>query len=194
MHAPERHDFAQEMPPESLKMTLDEFLANDLEGYEYIKGELVPMPPPTMEHGEISINIILLLGSHVRAKQLGALYTAETTFKLGERAVKPDVAFVSKERLPENRRQNSPVPPDLAVEISSPSDSLMRVSEKVQAYLDAGTQMVWVIDPVLQTVAVYRPDRDFKLLTLGDTLTGEDVVEGFSCPVAQIFEWQILSS
>ena len=194
MHAPERHDFAQEMPPESLKMTLDEFLANDLEGYEYIKGELVPMPPRTMEHGEISVNIIVPLDSHVRENQLGRVYTAATTFKLGERAVKPDVAFVSKARLPENRRQNSPVPPDLAVEISSPSDSLMRVSEKVQAYLDAGTQMVWVIDPVLQTVAVYRPDRDFKLLTLGDTLTGEDVVEGFSCPVAQIFEWQILSS
>ena len=194
MHAPERHDFAQEMPPESLKMTLDEFLANDLEGYEYIKGELVPMPPRTMEHGEISVNIIVPLDSHVRENQLGRVYTAATTFKLGERAVKPDVAFVSKERLPENRRQNSPVPPDLAVEISSPSDSLMRVAEKVQAYLDAGTQMVWVIDPVPQTVAVYRPDRDFKLLTLGDTLTGEDVVEGFSCPVAQIFEWQILNS
>lgn len=148
----------------------------------------MPMSPATMEHGEISVNIIVPLDSHVRENQLGRVYTAATTFKLGERAVKPDIAFVSKERLPANRRQNSPVPPDLAVEISSPSDSLMRVSEKVQAYLDAGTQMVWVIDPVLQTLVVYRPDRDFKILTLGDTLTGEDVVEGFSCPVAQIFE------
>lgn len=185
MNATERHDFAQEVPS---PMTLDEFLANDLEGYEYIKGKLVPMSPPTMEHGEISVNIIVSLTPHVRENQLGRVYTAETTFKLGERAVKPDVAFVSTARLPKNRRQNSPVPPDLAVEIPSPSDLLMRVSEKVQAYLDAGTQMVWVIDAVLQTVAVYRPDRDFKLLTLGDTLTGEDVVEGFSCPVAQIFE------
>ena len=185
MNATERHHLAQEVPP---SMTLDEFLANDLEGYEYIKGELVPMSPATMEHGEISVNIIVPLDSHVRENQLGRVYTAETTFKLDERAVKPDVAFVSTARLPANRRQNSPVPPDLAVEISSPSDSLMRVSEKIQAYLDAGTQMVWVIDPVLQTVAVYRPDRDFKLLTLGDTLTGEDVIEGFSCPVEQIFE------
>ena len=185
MNATERHDFAQEVPS---SMTLDEFPANDLEGYEYIKGELVPMSPPTMEHGEISVNIIVPLAPHVRENQLGRVYTAATTFKLGERAVKPDVAFVSTARLPKNRQQNSPVPPDLAVEISSPSDSLMRVSEKVQAYLDAGTQMVWVIDAVLQTVAVYRPDRDFKFLTLGDTLTGEDVVEGFSCLVAQIFE------
>ena len=185
MNATERAPFAQEVPS---PMTLDEFLANDLEGYEYIKGKLVPMSPPTMEHGEISVNIIVSLTPHVRENQLGRVYTAATTFKLGERAVKPDVAFVSTARLPTNRRQNSPVPPDLAVEIPSPSDLLMRVSEKVQAYLDACTQMVWVIDAVLQTVAVYRPDRDFKLLTLGDTLTGEDVVEGFSCPVAQIFE------
>ena len=149
MNATERHHFAQEVPP---SMTLDEFLANDLEGYEYIKGELVPMSPATMEHGEISVNIIVPLDSHVRENQLGRVYTAETTFKLGECAVKPDVAFVSTAQLPANRRQNSPVPPDLAVEISSPSDSLMRVSEKVQVYLDAGTQMVWVIDPVLQTV------------------------------------------
>ena len=185
MNATEHHHFAQEVPS---SMTLDEFLANDLEGYEYIKGELVPMSPPTMEHGEISVNIIVPLGSHVRANQFGRVYTAATTFKLVESAVKPDVAFVSKSQLPVDRRQSSPVPPDLAVEIFSPSDLLMRVSEKVQAYLDAGTQMVWVIDPVLQTVAVYRPDRDFKLLMLGDTLTGEDVVEGFSCPVSEIFD------
>lgn len=185
MNATERHDFAQKVPS---AMTLDEFFASDLEGYEYIKGELVPMSPTTMAHGEISVNIIVPLAPHVRENQLGRVYTAATPFKLGERAVKPDVAFVSTARLPENRRQNSPVPPDLAMEIPSPSESLMRVSEKGQAYLDAGTQIVWVIDAVLQTVAVYRPDRDFKLLTLGDTLTGENVVEGFSCPVSQIFE------
>ena len=48
--------------------------------------------------------------------------------------------------------------------------------------------MVWVIDAGLQTVAVYRPNKDFKLLTDEDTLTGEDVVEGFSCQVARLFE------
>ena len=33
-------------------MTPEEFLENDLEGYEYVNGELVPMPPTSMEHGE----------------------------------------------------------------------------------------------------------------------------------------------
>ena len=176
--------------PEGLprKMTLAEFLAHDIEGYEYVKGELVPMSPPTMEHGEISVSIIRYLDWHVHENQLGRVYSAETTFQIGERALKPDIAFVSTARLPENRKQGSPIPPDLAVEVVSPTDRQARVSEKVQAYLDAGTPMVWVIDEGLQTVAVYRENKDFKLLTDEDILTGEDVVEGFSCQVARLFE------
>lgn len=174
--------------PIKTDMTLDEFFDNDIEGYEYVKGELRQMSPPTMEHGEISMCIILPLGTYVRDKQLGRLYPADTTFKLGDRLVKPDVAFVSNERLPENRRQGSPIPPDLAVEVTSPSESHHDIIEKVLAYLEAGTRLVWIIEPIAQTVTVYRSKTDIKTLTHKDTLTGEDVVEGFSCPVAQLFE------
>ena len=174
--------------PASHTMTLEEFLENDLEGYEYIKGELVPMSPPSMEHGEISVNIIRYLDQHVYEHKLGRLYTAETTFHLGDRLVKPDVAFVSTERLPENRRKGSPVPPDLAIEIVSPTDKQYDVTEKAFAYLKAGTRLVWVVEPVAKTVMVYRSETDFTLLAYEDTLTGENVVEGFTCPVAQLFE------
>ena len=184
----ELHPFAQEMPPpEPITMTLEEFLASDLEGYEYVKGELVPMPPTSLEHGEIGIRIVRHLDRHVHENQLGHVYTSDTGFRVGERMLIPDVAFVSTARLPENRKKASPVPPDLAIEVVSPTDAQSRVSEKVQAYLDAGTSMVWVLDPVLKTVAVYQPD-DYKLLMRGDTLTGENVVEGFSCQVANFFE------
>ncbi len=169
-------------------ITAEEFLENDFEGYEYVRGELVPMAPPSMEHGEISINVIRHLDSHVYAHQLGRLYTAETTFQLEDRFVKPDVAFVSADRLPENRRKGSPIPPDLAIEIVSPADKHYDVTEKAFAYLKAGTRLVWVIEPVAKTVMVYRSETDFTLLTCEDTLIGEDVVEGFACPVAQLFE------
>ena len=174
--------------PDGNSITSEEFLENDFEGYEYVKGELVPMAPPSMEHGEISSNVHLRLGLYVRENQLGRLYIAETTFQLEDRFVKPDVAFVSTARLPENRRKGSPVPPDLAVEIVSPTDKQYDVTEKAFAYLKAGTHLVWVIEPVAKTVMVYRSETDFTLLTCEDTLTGEDVVEGFACPVAQLFE------
>ena len=169
-------------------ITLEEFLANDYESYEYVKGELVPMPPSTMEHGEISSNIVILLGNHVRRHKLGEMYIAETTFRIGESGRKPDIAFVSQGRLPENRRQASPLPPDLAIEVVSPSDKVYDVLEKVLEYLDAGTQMVWVIEPIFKTVTVYRSPCDIKILTSNDVLTGEEVVEGFQCAVAEIFE------
>ena len=177
----------QEIPAPDT-MTLEEFLENDLEGYEYVKGELVQMAPPSMEHGEISINIIRYLDMHVYKHQLGRLYTAETTFQLDDRLVKPDIAFVSIERLPENRRKGSPVPPDLAIEIVSPSDKHYDVTEKALAYLRSGTRLVWVIEPVAKTVMIYRSETDFTVLNYEDTLTGEEVVKGFSCPVAQLFE------
>jgi len=169
-------------------ITLEEFLTNNYESYEYVKGELVPMSTPTMVHGEISANIVILLGNHVRQNRLGRIYTAETTFQIGKSGRKPDVAFVSLERLPENRNQASPIPPDLAIEVVSPSDKVYDVQEKALEYLDAGTRMVWVIEPIAKTVTVYRSPNNIRILTVNDTLTGEDVIEGFQCAVAEIFE------
>ena len=176
------------LTPIQTDMTLEEFLQSDLEGYEYVKGKLVPMAPPTMEHGDISMSLSFLLSLHVRKNQLGRLYPAGTDFKLGDRLVKPDIAFVSMARLPENRRQVSPVPPDLAIEVVSPTDIQYGVIEKAFAYLNAGTRLVWIIEPVGKTVTVYRSETNIKLLTHEDTLSGEDVVEGFSCQVAELFE------
>ncbi|HIE26403.1 TPA: Uma2 family endonuclease [Candidatus Poribacteria bacterium] len=75
------------------------------------------------------------MGNHVRQHQLGRIYIAETTFRIGESGRKPDVAFVSKERIPENERQASPLPPDLAIEVVSPGDTVYDVLEKVSEYL-----------------------------------------------------------
>ncbi len=176
------------LAPIETDMTLDEFCQSDLEGYEYVTGKLIPMTPPTMEHGDISMNLSFLLSLHVREHRLGRLYPADTNFKLRDRVVKPDIAFVSTAQLPENRRQVSLVPPDLAVEVVSPTDIQYRVVEKAFAYLDAGTPLVWVIEPVGKTVTCYRSQTDIKTLTIDDTLTGEEVIEGFTCQVAQLFE------
>ncbi len=175
-------------PPESIKMTLEEFLEHDIEGYEYVNGELIPMAPPSREHGEISVNVVHYLYLHVYQQKLGRLYTAETTFQVGERTVKPDVAFVSTDRLTGDKTKGFSIPPDLAIEVVSPSDVQSRIAEKALAYLDAGTCLVWVLEPVTKTVTVYRSETDIETLTREDTLTGEDVVPDFTCSVARLFE------
>ena len=179
---PERH------LPIPTTMTLEDFLENDVPGYEYAKGELIPMAPTSIEHGEISINVIRYLDRHVYEKGLGKLYTADTTFQVGERLMKPDVAFIATARLGADRKKGSPIPPDLAIEVISPSDVHSRIVQKAFDYLAAGTRLVWVLDPIAKAVTVYRSKSDIELLTHEATLTGEDVVPGFTCPVENLFE------
>ncbi len=175
------------LTPEKVSMTLAEFLENDIEGYEYVKGELVPMSPATRTHSKVSVRVIRYLDRYVDENQLGEVHV-EATFRVGERGLKPDVAFVSSTRLDGDEDTGFLVPPDLAIEVISPTDVQSRVVEKAFAYLNAGTRLVWILDPHSQTVTVYRSERVIALLTYDDTLTGEDVVPGFSCPVSQLFE------
>ena len=176
------------LPLKPIKMTLEKFLESDLERYEYAKGELIPMPPTSVEHGYISANLSSLLHLYVREKQLGRVIISDTGFRVGEQVLIPNIAFLANARIPDNLSKASPIPPDLAVEVVSPTDVLYRVEEKAFTYLEAGTQLVWVLKPRSKTVTIYRSEVDITLLTRNDTLTSENVIEGFSCQVAELFE------
>ena len=179
---PERH------LPIPTTMTAEEFLENDVPGYEYAKGELIPMSPATRRHGKISINIIRHLDRYVYENELGELYTAETIFQVGDRMMKPDVAFVSTDRLDIDEDKTFPIPPDLAIEVISPTDVHYRIVRKAFDYLEAGTRLVWVLDPVAKAVTVYRSESDIETLTHAATLTGEEIVPRFVCSVGQLFD------
>ena len=174
--------------PENFTMTLEEFIYSNLEGYEYVKGEVIALPAASLEHGIICSKVFLHLGMYVQEHHIGIVVTPDAGFQVGERVLKPDVAFLSINRNPENLSRACSIPPDLAIEVISQSDISRQIIEKAFAYLEAGTQIVWVFEPIGKTVTVYRSDTDIELLTRNDTLSGEDVVEGFSCPVAQFFE------
>ena len=109
----ETHKYLQDLTIQQTPMTLEEFLENDVEGYEYVKGELIKLSPATRRHGRISINIIRYLDPQIYDNNLGELYTAETSFKVGDRVLKPDVAFISYDRLIGDEDKGLPIPPDL---------------------------------------------------------------------------------
>ena len=94
--------------------------------------------PPSLGHAKTSTRIAYYLFTHISENGLGEVYV-EAGFQVGERGMKPDVAFISTVRLPEDESKGSPIPPDFAVEVISPTDIYWRVLEKVQAYLEAGT-------------------------------------------------------
>ena len=148
----ELHEVAEgTRAPEQVSMTLAEFLENDVDGYEYVKGELVPMSPAPRIHSKMRVKVIQHLAPHVRENQLGEVHVT-ATFQVGERGLKPDVAFVSTSRLEGDENKGFPIPPDLAIEVVSPTDVQWRVADKAFAYLNAGTRLVWVLDPRSKTV------------------------------------------
>lgn len=159
---------------------------------ELIAGEVVRMSPAGGVQGEL----VLILGSELlrwaRLHQLGRVYGAETGFVLRshpDTVRAPDAAFVVRDRLPPEGSPDGflPLAPDLAVEVVSPHDSLTEVEGKVFEYLDAGTRMVWVVNPRSERVTVYRSASQIRSLKRGEVLSGEDVLPGFELALDELF-------
>jgi Uma2 family endonuclease len=161
--------------------------------YELITGELRVMSPSGWRHGKIVSRLNAKLASFVEKLDLGIVFGAETGFLLAsnpDTVRAPDVSFVSKQNVPKEEPQESfwPGAPDLSVEVLSPSDRTGEVDEKIEAWLTAGCAAVWVVDPKLRTVAIYRPDQNAEVRSAGQALTGEPILPGFSYAVDELFK------
>ena len=161
--------------------------------FELVAGVVQPMTPAGGPHGVVNMHLARLLGGHVHAHRLGLLFSPDTGFVLrrGPDTVRcPDVALVAADRLsPEGVRRGFPeLAPDLAVEVRSPFDRTRASWAKVAEYLGFGVREVWTIDPDARTVTVHRPDGATRRLGEDDVLDGGDVVPGFRCAVAELFE------
>jgi Uma2 family endonuclease len=160
--------------------------------YELVKGELITMSPAGSEHGAIIVNLTVLLGQHVKTNKLGVCFGAETGFKIAQNpdtVRAPDIAFISRERIPESGipKEYWRGAPDLAVEVLSPGDTAYEVEEKVGEWLSAGAKLVWTVNPKRKSVTIHRAPKDASTLSGDDELDGENVVPGFRCRVSEIF-------
>ena len=178
-------------------MTTEELFALPDDGIErdIIRGELreYPVTKRSRRHSKVMVAVGHILLSWVIDKKVGGEVAAgEAGVRLRrnpETSVGIDVAYFSMKSLSE-----MPVdqpwydgPPELAVEILSPSDTHENLVEKINLYLECGVPVVWILDPDFQTVTVYRSSTAPSMLRVHETLDGHPELPGFSAPVRDFF-------
>lgn len=157
---------------------------------ELVRGHVVREPPTGFEHGGIAAGLVSLLHTFVREHGLGTVVGTDAGFVLFDEPPTvraPDIAFVAEDRLTFDPEKFAPLAPDLAVEIVSPSNTVSEIQAKVLDYLDAGTRLVWVVDPCSRSVTVYRSREEIRLLTEEEEIDGGAVLPGFRLRVSKVF-------
>jgi Uma2 family endonuclease len=123
----------------------------------------------------------------------GKVYGAEAYFRIRQDPdtnVGIDVALATAEQVAAITKKSSFIegPPILAVEVLSPYDKQKDIDEAIEEYLECGVKVVWIVDPIDETVTVYRRGAEPVLFNRTQELSGDPVLPGFSCRVTEIFE------
>lgn len=162
------------------------------ENFELWHGELVEVSPSSINSSAIALWIAVRISLFVESRNLGFVSGENGGYLLfpnRDTVVAPDVGFVRWERLADRRRPKGfcGVAPDLAVEVTSPSDEPGEITRKLSLYMEAGVPLVWWFYPDRRIVNVHRPGQITRTLREGDILSGEDVLKGFELKVSEVF-------
>jgi len=163
------------------------------DGYrlELSRGRLVREPAPGLRHAEVAGRVYRLLWRAGEEEGVGrVLFDAGFILAEDPPTVRvPDVSFVASGRILDVDAGDGfgRGPPDLAVEVVSPSNRVSDMQRKALEYLDAGARLVWVVDPAERTVTVYRSRQDIRILQGSDALGAPDLIPTIRVPVEELF-------
>ncbi|MEH1871267.1 Uma2 family endonuclease [Nostoc sp.] len=155
-------------------------------------GELVIMPPTGSETDERNFNLVGQLWVWTKQDGTGVGFASSGGFTLPNGAVRsPDAAWIKRDRWeaipPELRKKFAPICPEFVIELRSESDRLQILQDKMQEYIDNGTQLGWLIDRKQRRVFIYRPNIAVEVLDNPKTLSGEPLLPGFILDLSQVW-------
>jgi Uma2 family endonuclease len=159
--------------------------------YELVDGTLLEKTVGTYE-SFLAMTIGAMLRNFVVDKELGIVLGADGMLRLAPGLVRiPDVCFISWERLPGREIPRTPIAdlvPDLAVEVISAGNTREEMNRKLGEYFAAGTRLVWYVYPTTKEVHVFTSPEQSQVLSLEQSLSGDDVLPGFALPISSIFD------
>jgi Uma2 family endonuclease len=164
----------------------------DLNPCELVNGRIVLLSPTGYLHGEIELDLGSELRSWARSTGLGRALVGEVgiyTQRDPDTVRAGDVIYISNERFARKGTSGYlDVAPELVVEVLSPDDRKGDVLTKVNEYLSAGVDRVWVVDSRLQTILSYRSTAGVQQFRKGDVLADDELLPGFRLPLAELFK------
>jgi Uma2 family endonuclease len=167
-------------------------LNRDLRIERTSQGDLLIMPPTGGETGRRNFELAARFGDWVRADGRGIGFDSSTGFTLPNGATRsPDIAWVQRPRWEslarEQRERFVPLCPDFVVELRSRTDSIEDLRMKMQEYLDNGSALGWLIDPIERRVYVYRSQAPVEILDDPPVVSGEPLLRGFALELRAVW-------
>ena len=164
----------------------------DLRIEQSAKGEIIIMPPTGWETGERNAEITTQLRNWAKKDKRGKVGDSSTGFKLPNGAKRsPDASWVLKKRLEKftdkELQKFLPLCPDFVLELSSRTDSLKDLQEKMDEYMENGARLGWLLDSKNKRVLIYRPNEAIEVLKNPETVSGESVLENFKLNLREIW-------
>ncbi|MFP4133900.1 MAG: Uma2 family endonuclease [Halothece sp.] len=181
----------------SVQLTEEQFFQLCVNNRDFLfernaQGDLIIMPPMGGETGNKNGRINQQLFNWADQDGTGIAFDSSTGFKLPNGANRsPDAAWIPLSRwqqlTQEQQQKFLPLCPDFVIELRSPTDTLKALQDKMQEYLDNGTELGWLINPQDKQVEIYRQNQAVEILSQPEFLSGETVLPNFKLDLRLIF-------
>ena len=158
---------------------------------EFIKGQIIQKPMPQGEHSRLQSKLSAVINQASEARKIAYAFT-ELRCSFGGDSIIPDIAVFRWDNIPREASGRIAnrffIPPDWAIEILSPDQSITKVLENLLHCSEHGTQLGWLMNPKEESVLLVFPEQRVRLLR-GESIL--PVLAGIDLPltVAQVFGW-----
>lgn len=147
------------------------------------EGNIIVMAATGTETGGRNASLTAQLYVWSKRGGTGKSFDSNTGFELPNGATRsPDAAWLTLEKwdlIPSDERQRfARICPDFVIELRSPTDRLDLLTAKMEEYLENGTKLGFLIDPVEETVTIHRSGMEPVLMRRPSTLSAEPEMPG----------------
>jgi Uma2 family endonuclease len=154
-------------------------------------GELILMSPTNQETGRKNAKITQRLSNWSEQDGTGECFESSSELTLPNGAKRsPDASWILKSRwnrlTTDEKNKFSPISPDFVIELRSPSDRRSELEEKMEEYIACGARLGWLLDPIDNCVAVYRPGQPPIRIENPAVISGDPELPGFQFDFREI--------